>query len=433
VVFLILGLIFYGIFQFYQKSNLSMKRLTAISASPLISHTSQTIHGLVLLKAFKKKEVSISMFYKFVDKAEAPSYIQESLSIWVNLRLGLLSSIVTCTILIISNIAVKSDSSSVGLGLVNGLYFAGAVYQLLLSTGTGEAELNAVERLYEYGNAIPKENPRILATDQCIPDWPKKGSIDIRNISIRYTNRPGQVVIKNLSLQIHPGEKVGICGRTGSGKSTLVTALFRLLELESGQILIDGQDISNIGLKTLRSRIQMIPQDPVLFNGSVRSNLDYEQMFDDDSFWSALESVGLKDFIQSLKAQLDAPIDDNGGNLSFGQKQLICIARAVLRNPKILIMDEASSGVDQETEETIQKLVMTRFPDTNILSIAHRLNTIAGFDKIAVLSDGNLLEMDSPKALLSKDSEFTRLVDDSGPTNAKLIKNIVFANNQSAC
>jgi ABC-type multidrug transport system fused ATPase/permease subunit len=397
----------------------------ALEKSPLLAHSSQSIDGLVLLKSFKREAEFQQKFYHFVDAAEIPSFTKSSLAIWVNLRLSLLSSVITFAILAIS-ITLESDTSSIALALVNSLSLGEALYSLMLSIGEGEAEFNAVERLYEYGHDIPQERAYLLAEDPSVPTWPTNGAISIKDIEIRYTNRPDHAAIKNLSLSIQPGEKVGVCGRTGSGKSTLVTALFRILELSKGEIWIDGQNIQNLGLKTLRSRIQMIPQDPVMFNGTIRSNLDPELKYDDAALWNVLESVGLKEYIETQEAKLEAVVDDNGENLSFGQKQLLCIARALLKQPKILVMDEASSGVDQETEIKLQELVMNQFSNATILSIAHRLNTIATFDKIAVLGDGELLEFDTPQQLLSRDSEFARLVEASGSSNAQTIRAMGF-------
>jgi ABC-type multidrug transport system fused ATPase/permease subunit len=408
---------------------LSTKRLIALEKSPLLAHTSQTIDGLVLLKAFRRDEDFKEKFYRFVDAAEVTTFTKSSLGIWVNLRLSLLSSIITFGILTVS-ISLPSDISSIALALVNSLSLGESLYFLMLTLGEGEAELNAVERLYEYGHTIPQEKAFLLPNDPSAEAWPTKGAIDIKDIEIRYTNRPDHAAIKNLSLSIQPGEKIGVCGRTGSGKSTLVTALFRILELSKGEIWIDGQEIKNLGLKTLRSRIQMIPQDPVLFHGTIRSNLDPELNYDDASLWNVLESVGLKEYIENQEAKLDAAVDDNGENLSFGQKQLMCIARALLKQPKILVMDEASSGVDQETETKLQELVMNQFAGATVISIAHRLNTVATFDKIAVLGDGELLEFDTPQQLLSRDSEFTRLVEASGSGNAQSIRALVYGTAQ---
>jgi ABC-type multidrug transport system fused ATPase/permease subunit len=416
-----LSLAFYAVFVYFQKTNLSLKRLMAVEKSPLVSCTSQTIDGLLLLKAFKKQDYAFQNFRNVVDGAETPTFHKISLEIWVDFRLGLLASLVMFGILVIS-ITMKADASAFGLALVNALGLSQALYVLLLKLGEGEAELNAVERLYEYGNEIPKEKARELPTDPIISEWPTRGEIQLSHLDIRYNSRPDRSVIHDFNATIRSGEKIGICGRTGSGKSTLATALFRVLELHKGTISIDGLDISALGLSTLRSRIQMIPQEPILFNGTIRYNLDPEGTYDDESLWHALQSVGLKEYVQSLEGQLDSPIVDNGGNVSYGQKQLMCIARAVLRKPKILVMDEASSAVDQETETIIQETVMNQFPDGTIISIAHRLHTIAQFDKIMVIGDGELLEYDTPRNLLETSSEFSRLVDASGISIAELIR-----------
>ncbi|KAL2912276.1 hypothetical protein HK105_208267 [Polyrhizophydium stewartii] len=216
-----------------------------------------------------------------------------------------------------------------------------------------------------------------------------------------------------------PGEKVGVVGRTGSGKSTLMTALFRIMEASKGSIAIDGIDIASLGLKTLRSRLQIIPQEPVLFRGTVRSNLDFATKYSDDDLWAALDLVGLKDFVGSLDGKLDAAIEENGANLSMGQRQLMCLCKAILAKPKVLIMDEATASVDAEADKRIQESIETQFAATTVLSIAHRLNTIAAFDRVLVLDGGRIAEFDAPHVLLGRaGSVFGDMVDATGAANA---------------
>jgi len=219
--------------------------------------------------------------------------------------------------------------------------------------------------------------------------------------------------LKNFNCEIKAGEKIGICGRTGSGKSTLVSTFFRLIELNSGKITIGGADISKIGLSKLRNGIVMIPQNPVLFKGTIRSNID--ETASDDNIWDALEKVNLKSFVSQLSDKLDSPVEVGGSNLSFGQRQLMLMARAVILKPKVLVMDEATASLDQESDDLMQKTLKSYFSETTVLSIAHRLTSISNYDKIMVLDEGRLVELDTPEKLLADaSSHFAQLVKHSG-------------------
>ena len=215
-------------------------------------------------------------------------------------------------------------------------------------------------------------------------------------------------------MEIDKETKVGICGRTGAGKSSLTMALFRIIEPVSGSIIIDGKDISRIGLHDLRSRLTIIPQDPILFTGSIRFNLDPTGLQSDQSLWTALEQSNLKNHIESLGKGLDYEIAEGGSNFSVGQKQLICLARAILRKTKILVLDEATAAIDMETDDLIQNTIRLAFNDCTVITIAHRLNTIQDSDAIAVLSNGKLIEYDNPSILLNQNnSAFKSMFDDS--------------------
>lgn len=229
--------------------------------------------------------------------------------------------------------------------------------------------------------------------------WPDSGQIEFKNYSTRY--RPGlDLVLKDISCTIRPNEKVGIVGRTGAGKSSLTLALFRIIEPSGGIIEIDGQDISQLGLHNLRSRLTVIPQDPVLFSGSFRRNFDPFEKHTDAEIWKALELSHLKRFVDSLESGLNYEIAEGGENLSVGQKQLVCLTRALLRKSKVLVLDEATAAVDIETDELIQGTIRKEFSDCTIVTIAHRLNTIMDYDRIIVMDKGTIVEFDSPADLL---------------------------------
>jgi ABC-type multidrug transport system fused ATPase/permease subunit len=252
------------------------------------------------------------------------------------------------------------------------------------------------------------------------PTWPSEGNIHVQDLVMGY--RDGPDVIKGLNIKVGSGMKVGIVGRTGSGKSSLMIALFRITEARKGSIWIDDVDISTIGLHDLRSKLGIIPQDPVIFSGTLRYNLDPFDEKTDQEVWSALEEVRLKAYISNLEAGLSFVMDEGGSNFSVGQRQLLCIARALLRNPKVLVLDEATASIDSETDKLLQSMVRDKFKDKTVLTIAHRLDTIMDSDKILVMDQGLAVEFDTPLKLLENPNGiFRSLVDADGPDHAKTL------------
>ena len=284
----------------------------------------------------------------------------------------------------------------------------------LLVRGSTDLESNivSVERIIEY-TKIAQEANWFADISKLANDWPSKGAIGFCHYSARY--REGlDLILRQIDLSIKPGTRVGIVGRTGAGKSSLTLALFRLIEAASGSICIDGVCISSIGLQDLRSRLTIIPQDPVLFTGTLRMNLDPFNRSTDQQLWTALELAHLKKFVSCLDAGLDHQISEGGDNLSVGQKQLVCLARALLKKSKILVLDEATAAVDLQTDELIQKTIRKEFFDCTIVTIAHRLNTIMDYDKVIVMDSGTVVEYDSPNNLLNnKNSVFYSMTKDS--------------------
>ena len=273
----------------------------------------------------------------------------------------------------------------------------------------------AIERIAEYTNNPSEaawENPKSLEIKS---GWPLEGAIEIKDYQTRY--REGlDPVLKGLSLNILSGEKIGICGRTGAGKSSLTLALFRIIEPTEGNILIDGHDITQLGLHLLRSKLTIIPQDPVLFSGILRFNLDPTGENSDAELWRALELSHLKDHVEkNLDGGLDHVVSEGGSNFSVGQRQLVCLARALLRKTQILILDEATAAVDLQTDQLIQKTIKEEFSNCTVLIVAHRLKTILDCDRIAVLSDGKLQEVGQPQDLLNQpDSNLRSMAQDAG-------------------
>lgn len=280
--------------------------------------------------------------------------------------------------------------------------------------------MNAVERLQYYGTQLEEEAP--LHTIEVRPTWPEKGEIIFDNVEMRYRAQL-PLVLSGLSMHVAGGERVGIVGRTGAGKSSIMSTLFRLVELSGGHIIIDGIDISTIGLHDLRSRLAIIPQDPTLFRGTVRSNLDPFHEHTDLELWSALRQADLvpadarpdeprtKD---SPRVHLDMVVEEDGLNFSLGQRQLMALARALVRGARIIVCDEATSSVDMETDDKIQNTIATGFRGRTLLCIAHRLRTIIGYDRICVMDAGRIAELGTPLELWQRDGIFRGMCDRSG-------------------
>ncbi|KAH9491631.1 Multidrug resistance-associated protein 1 [Bulinus truncatus] len=279
------------------------------------------------------------------------------------------------------------------------------------STHTDQ-ELVSLEKILDYSNKPVEADWEIPETKPDSP-WPQDGQVIFDNYKARY--RDGlDLVLRGISCTIQKGEKIGIVGRTGAGKSSLMCALFRLMEAEDGQIQLDNCDISLLGLHDLRRNITILPQDPVIFGGSLRMNLDPLEEKTSVELWEALKHSHLKIFVESLPEKLDYDCGEGGKNLSVGQRQLICLARTLLRKSKILVLDEATASVDIETDELIQKTICTEFKDCTVLTIAHRINTILDYDRILVLDHGKIKEFDSPKSLLkNKNTSFYALAKDA--------------------
>ena len=276
----------------------------------------------------------------------------------------------------------------------------------------------ALERILEYSKLKPEaswEQEKGKNVPKLCDDWPQEGKIQFENYKTTY--RDGmEPVLKDINLIIDSQEKIGICGRTGAGKSSLTLSLFRLFEATEGQIFIDSVDVSKLGLHQLRSKLAIIPQDPVLFTGSLRFNLDPTGEHCDKSLWDSLELSHLQKYIsENLEMGLDNEVSEGGSNFSVGQRQLICLARALLRKAKILILDEATAAVDPETDDLIQATIRQEFKDCTVLTIAHRLNTILDSSRIVVLSQGEIFEIDTPSNLLSNpSSSFHLMACDAG-------------------
>jgi len=409
-------LLFYFIQKVYVSTARQLKRLVSVSTSPIYSHFGETLNGVSTIRAFGLQSKFTLHSEKLVDTNISCTYPSIIAQVWLQVRLEVLGNLIIFAAALFSILFKDSsavNSSTVGLIITYATTMTQVLAYMVKQQSDLETNIVAVERIKEY---IEVESEADWKSHNAAPPdtWPILGSVEFKNYGMRY--REGlDLVLKAINAKIQGGEKVGIVGRTGAGKSSLTVALFRLVEPANGSIVIDGLDISNMGLHELRTKLTIIPQDPVLFSGTLRINLDPFSHYSDDELWKALELAHLKDYASNLETGLLHEIAEGGENLSVGQRQLVCLARALLRKTKILILDEATAAVDLETDDLIQATIRKEFKDCTVLTIAHRLNTIMDYDRIMVLDKGIIAEFDSPGQLLeASDSIFHSMAKDAG-------------------
>lgn len=295
-------------------------------------------------------------------------------------------------------------AGSVGLAITQAFRMTGNVQWAIRQWAEVENSMTSVERVLEY-----TELKQERTDGQKLENWPTKGEVKYEDVYLSYNNSD-EYVLKNINFSAYPQEKIGIVGRTGAGKSSIIATLFRLYDVK-GSITIDGVDIKTLSLNFLRKQIAIIPQDPVLFTGNIRENIDPEGIYSDDEIWNAIKTANLKDLVPSLNYE----ITENGSNFSVGQRQLICLARAVIRNNKIIVLDEATANMDPETDTLIHETIKKNFSLCTVFTIAHKLNSILDSDKVIVMEKGEIIEYDNPKNLLqNEESVFYKMVKKAG-------------------
>ncbi|KIM84372.1 hypothetical protein PILCRDRAFT_96946 [Piloderma croceum F 1598] len=416
---------------FYRASARELKTYTdAILRSSLYSHFSESLSGLTTIRAYGETERFRLENESRMDVENRAYWLTVTNQRWLGIRIDFLGAMLTFVVAILT-VATRFTISPAQTGVV--LSYILSVQQvfgwLVRQSAEVENNMNSVERIVHYATEIEQEAPHNLP-DQVNPArWPAEGSMVFRDVVFKY--RPElPPVLKGLTMSIQAGEKIGIVGRTGAGKSSIMTALYRLVELASGAIVIDGVDISTVGLADLRSGLSIIPQDPLLFSGTLRSNLDPFGVHDDAVLWDALKRSSLVEAIKDTSLDLpqdasgagtpvnrftlDSPVEDEGNNLSIGQRSLVSLARALVKDTKILILDEATASVDYETDRKIQDTISSEFADRTILCIAHRLRTIISYDRVLVLDAGQIAEFDTPTKLYTiQDGIFRSMCDRS--------------------
>ncbi|XP_057264325.1 multidrug resistance-associated protein 1 isoform X3 [Pezoporus wallicus] len=408
-----LGLVYLFVQRFYVATSRQLKRLESVSRSPVYSHFNETLLGVSVIRAFEEQKRFIKQNDMKVDENQKAYYPSIVANRWLAVRLECVGN---CIVLFAALFAVmarnKLSAGLVGLSVSYSLQITAYLNWLVRMSSELETNIVAVERVKEYAE-MEKEAEWSIEQTAPASTWPEEGKIEFRGYGLRY-REDLDLVLKSINVTINGGEKIGIVGRTGAGKSSLTLGLFRINEAAEGEIIIDGVNIAKIGLHDLRFKITIIPQDPVLFSGTLRMNLDPFDQHSDEDIWRSLELAHLKNFVSSLPAKLNHDCAEGGENLSVGQRQLVCLARALLRKSKILVLDEATAAVDLETDKLIQSTIKSQFEECTVLTIAHRLNTIMDYTRVLVLDRGEVVECGSPEHLLQQKGIFYSMAKDSG-------------------
>ncbi|NWU78711.1 MRP7 protein, partial [Onychorhynchus coronatus] len=402
LVLLPLAILYFSIQRYYRRTSRELKRLYSVTLSPIYTHLSETLSGLSSIRAMRATQRFELENQLRLEQNQRCLFASNTAMEWLDIRLQMIGvAVVTAIagIAVIQHQKQLGNPGLVGLALSYALSVTNLLSGLISSFTQTEIMMVSVERTEEYTTDIPVEPQDRLV--QVVADWPSQGLLEFQEVVLAYrVGLPN--ALDGVSFTVYPGEKLGIVGRTGSGKSTLFLALFRMVELKSGRILLDGVDSQLVGLEELRSRLAVIPQDPFLFSGSIRENLDPQGKWTDAELHEVLEQCHLRDAVTQMGG-LDSELGERGKSLSVGQRQLVCLARALLTQAKVLCIDEATASVDQKTDQLLQQTIRQRFADKTVLTIAHRLNTILDSDRVLVMQAGRVAELDSPTRLSQKD------------------------------
>ncbi|KAK9506249.1 hypothetical protein O3M35_008219 [Rhynocoris fuscipes] len=411
----VISFIFYLFNRTFRIGIRELKRLDNTTRSPVLSNITCTINGLSTIHAFGKEKAFLRKFTSSFDLNTTCFYLCQVANRWLALRvdsLAVFMMFITSLLIIFTRGSVPPALA--GLAISYAATMSGILQFTVRMIVENEVRFLSVERMNTYLQLLEQEGghgPKGIPED----GWPHTGTIRFNNVKLRY--RPGlPLALNGVTFNIGPAEKIGIVGRTGAGKSSLLTALFRLVDLHEGTITIDGHDIASLNLEVLRSRMSIIPQDPVLFSGTIRSNLDPLGEHTDDEIWRALEKTRLKDRISMEDSKLETVVNFNADNLSTGERQLLCLSRALLKNSKILMLDEATASLDMNTEQIVHHTVFKELRQTTTLIIAHRLATVSSCDRILVIENGQVAEFDEPEVLLQNPDSFYYKMMSSKPS-----------------
>ncbi|XP_056311752.1 ATP-binding cassette sub-family C member 9 isoform X1 [Danio aesculapii] len=396
-----LAVAFYFIQKYFRVASKDLQELDDSTQLPLLCHFSETAEGLTTIRAFRHEARFKQRMLELTDTNNTAYLFLSAANRWLEVRTDYLGAVIVLTAAVAA-IWSTSPSGLVGLGLTYALTLTNYLNWVVRNLADLEVQMAAVKKVNSFLSTESENYEGSMDVSQVPEDWPQHGEITIHDLCVRYDSML-KPVLKHVNAHINPGQKVGICGRTGSGKSSLSLAFFNMVDVFEGKIVIDGIDICKLPLQTLRSRLSIILQDPVLFSGSIRLNLDPECTCTDDRLWEALEIAQLKNMVKALPGGLDAVVTEGGENFSVGQRQLFCLARAFVRKSSILIMDEATASIDMATENILQKVVMTAFADRTVVTIAHRVHTILTADLVIVMKRGSIMEYEKPEILMEQE------------------------------
>ncbi|VAH20552.1 unnamed protein product [Triticum turgidum subsp. durum] len=399
--------------QYYISAARELQRLTGVYRAPVMQHFAESIAGTTIIRCFDKKREFISWTGQLMDNLSRASLYNAAAMEWLCFRLDFLSSFIFgfALILLVTLPTDLIDSKTAGLAVTYGLSLNMLIGWAIMVLCALENRMISVERILQY-MTIPSEPPLTISESRPDCHWPTKGEIELRNLHVKYAPHL-PLVLKGVTCTFSGGMKTGIVGRTGGGKSTLIQTLFRIVDPCVGQILIDGVDISTIGLHDLRTRLSIIPQDPVMFEGTLRSNIDPLDEYNDEQIWEALDCCHLGDEVRKNELKLDSTVTENGENWSAGQRQLVCLGRVILKRRRILVLDEATSSVDPITDSLIQKTLKQQFAECTVITIAHRITSVLDSERVILLDNGEIAEHDSPARLLEDSSSlFSKLVSE---------------------
>jgi ABC-type multidrug transport system fused ATPase/permease subunit len=388
--------------QFYRKSSREFKRIDSILRSSLYSHFSESLSGIATIRSYGESDRFVSENIKRMDVENRAYYLTIVNQRWLGIRLDMLGSLLTFAVAIIVITSHAVTAAEGGLALSTMITVQQSFSWLVRQFAEVENDMVGAERIMYYANELDQEAPHLVEDKKPAQSWPAEGRIEFKDVRMKYRDELPDV-LKGLSISVGASEKIGVVGRTGAGKSSIMVALFRMSELSSGSITIDDVDVSKIGLNDLRSGISIIPQDPLLFSGTLRSNIDPFSTKSDAELYDALKRAHLVPKSSNYSAEpsgtqtpsmnrfnLDTVIEEEGNNLSVGERSLVSLARAMVRGTKVLVLDEATASVDVETDSKIQETIRNEFKDRTLLCIAHRLRTILSYDRILVMSDGQV-------------------------------------------
>ncbi|EFJ06788.1 hypothetical protein SELMODRAFT_134840 [Selaginella moellendorffii] len=410
VVFVPVAILCVKLQRYYMASARELARLQGTQKAPIIHHFSESLAGVATIRGFDQEERFAKHSLALIDDFSRPDFYSTGAMAWATLRLEFLTNIMFAVFLFtLVYLSGSVDPSLAGLAVTYGLNMD--LPWVLWCLCTVEKVIISVERIQQY-SCLPSEASWKVQATKPSESWPSDGTVELVDLQVRYTDT-SPLVLHGITCKFPGGKKTGVVGRTGSGKSTLIQAIFRVIEPAGGRIIIDGVDISRLGLHDLRSRLSIIPQDPVLFEGTVRYNLDPLGRHSDAELWEALDKSEIGDLVRNKEGKLEASVSENGENWSVGQRQLLCLGRVMLKRARVLVLDEATASVDTATAAVLQSTISKEFTGCTVITIAHRLPTVIGSDLVLVLSDGRVVEYDEPAKLLDKgSSHFSKLVSE---------------------